>query len=33
MDRLIDLLLALLSARWFPYWPPETADFRPVRRR
>lgn len=33
MDRLINLLLALAKARWFPHWPPETADFKPVKRR
>lgn len=33
MDRLIKLFLALIGARWFPHWPHETADFRPVKRR
>ncbi|EHK58911.1 hypothetical protein MAXJ12_02551 [Mesorhizobium alhagi CCNWXJ12-2] len=33
MDRLIDLFVALMSARWFPRWPHETADFRPLKRR
>jgi hypothetical protein len=33
MDRLIDLFPALMSARWFPHWPPEITDFRPVKRR
>jgi hypothetical protein len=33
MDMLINLLLAMAKARWFPHWPPETADFRPEKRR
>lgn len=33
MHGLIELFLALMSARWFPPWPHETADFRPVKRR